>query len=119
MQEILENAIPITLQDVTLIFCTVSGWIDGKLTQRSNARKIYNQVVDGDQWSSIQVTTAAGICAVVDLVGSGEESLSGFLKQESVSLEAFLKNRFGQYYASGQVSTDPEVKIETLTDFYS
>lgn len=117
MKEILENAIPITLQDVTLIFCTVSGWIDGKLTQRSNARKIYNQDFHGEQWSSIQVTTAAGICAVVDLATNGLIGDQGFLKQESVPLDAFLANRFGQYYAAGVESVDPEVKIETLTDF--
>jgi saccharopine dehydrogenase-like NADP-dependent oxidoreductase len=119
MQEILENAIPITLQDVTLIFCTVSGWIDGKLTQRSNARKIYNREIQGEQWSSIQVTTAAGMCAVVDLATTGQLGSSGFIKQESVPFDAFISNRFGQYYATGEESTDPEVRIETLTDFAS
>ena len=44
---------------------------------------------------------------------------SGFIKQESVPFEAFISNRFGQYYATGEESTDPEVRIETLTDFAS
>ena len=117
MQEILENAIPITLQDVTLVFSTVSGWIDGKLTQRSNARKIYNQVINDEQWSSIQVTTAAGICAVMDLVTTGQIEASGFLKQESVSYDDFINNRFGRYYATGEESSDPEVRIEPVRDY--
>ena len=29
LKDILENAVPITVQDVVLIFCTVSGWKDG------------------------------------------------------------------------------------------
>ena len=117
MQEILENAIPITLQDVTLVFCTVSGWIDGKLVQRSNARKIYNDEINGERWSSIQITTAAGMCAVVDLATKGVLPVTdGFVKQESVPFEAFINNRFGKYYKSGE-ETDPEVIIEPITDF--
>src|SRR5882762_2274897 len=33
LKEILESAVPVTPQDVVLIFCTVSGWKDGLLTQ--------------------------------------------------------------------------------------
>ena len=33
---------PVTPQDVVLIFCTVSGWKDGRLTQVTDARKIYH-----------------------------------------------------------------------------
>ena len=29
LKDILENAVPITPQDVVLIFCTVRGWKDG------------------------------------------------------------------------------------------
>jgi saccharopine dehydrogenase-like NADP-dependent oxidoreductase len=119
MREILENAIPVTFQDVPLIFCTVSGWIDGKLTQHSNARKIYNADFNGERWSSIQITTAAGICGVVDLAANGGLSKKGFVKQEEVLFEDFITNRFGQYYATGAEETDPEVKIEPITDFSS
>ncbi len=113
LREILESAIPITLQDVTLIFCTVSGWIDGKLTQRSSARKIYSAEIHGERWSSIQITTAAAICAVVDLKAQGILSGRGFIRQESVPCDAFMANRFGRYY---DVSTDGghEVRIEPI-----
>jgi len=45
MKDVLETAIPITYQDVVLIFVTVSGWIEGRLTQESYAKKIYSQTV--------------------------------------------------------------------------
>src|SRR4051812_29555692 len=67
LKDILENSVPITLQDVVLIFVTVTGWKDGNLTQVTDARKVYHADVHGERWSAIQITTAAGICAVVDL----------------------------------------------------
>ena len=111
MKDILENAVPITMQDVTLVFCTVTGWIDGRLTQRSSARKIYHEKLYGEDWSSIQITTAAGICAVVDLHAQGALGQTGFLKQEDVSLAAFLANRFGRHYHTDAEEGDHDVVI--------
>jgi saccharopine dehydrogenase-like NADP-dependent oxidoreductase len=45
------------------------------------------------------VTTAAGICAMVDLLVQGKLPTTGFVRQEQAPLAAFLANRFGQYYA--------------------
>lgn len=98
LQEILENAIPITKQDVVIIFCTITGWKNGYLQQISDSRKIYPLNFEGEIWSAIQVTTAASLCAVLDMYLKGEIAHSGFLKQEQVDLEAFLANRFGRYY---------------------
>src|SRR5271155_4226250 len=42
LKDILEHAVPITPQDVVLIFCTVRGWKDGYLVQVTDARKIYS-----------------------------------------------------------------------------
>ena len=67
LKDILEHAVPVTFQDVVVIFCTVSGQRNGQFVQVSDARKIYGQSIDGEAWSAIQITTAAGICAVVDL----------------------------------------------------
>src|SRR5206468_10358062 len=70
LKDVLETAIPITLQDVVLIFITVSGTKDGRLTQHSYAKKIYSRIVNGQHLSAIQLTTAAGVCAMVDLMRS-------------------------------------------------
>lgn len=97
LKDILESAIPITLQDVVVVFCTVTGWRDGSLVQTSDARKIYHRTIAGEPWSAIQVTTAAGVCAVVDLHAAGLLPV-GFVRQEQVALETFLGNRFGRHF---------------------
>jgi saccharopine dehydrogenase-like NADP-dependent oxidoreductase len=98
LKDVLETAIPMTLQDVVLIFVTVSGMKGGRLTQQTYAKKIYSQVVNGQHLSAIQVTTAAGICAMVDLLVGGKLPQKGFVRQEDASLADFLANRFGRYY---------------------
>jgi len=101
MKDVLETAIPVTYQDVVLIFVTVSGWIDGRLTQESYAKKIYSQTVGDRLMSAIQVTTACGICAMTDLLMEGKLPKKGFVRQEQARLSDFLGNRFGRYYAKG------------------
>jgi saccharopine dehydrogenase-like NADP-dependent oxidoreductase len=101
LKGILETAIPVTFQDVVIVFCTVSGWRGGQLVQVSDARKVYNSTIQGQNWSAIQVTTAAGVCVMVDLHCQGALGAAGVVRQEQVGLDAFLKNRFGLYYQSG------------------
>ena len=100
-KDVLETAIPITYQDVVLVFVTVSGWIEGRLTQESYAKKIYAQTVGERLMSAIQVTTACGICAMTDLLVQGKLPQKGFVRQEEAKLADFLNNRFGRYYAKG------------------
>jgi saccharopine dehydrogenase-like NADP-dependent oxidoreductase len=99
LKDVLETAIPITYQDVVLIFVTVSGWREGRLTQESYAKKIYAQKVGDRLMSAIQVTTACGICAMTDLLATGKLPQKGFVRQEECNLSDFLANRFGKYYA--------------------
>ncbi|MGH6889260.1 MAG: saccharopine dehydrogenase C-terminal domain-containing protein [Rhizomicrobium sp.] len=101
LKDVLETAIPITYQDVVLIFVTVSGWMEGRLTQESYAKKIYSQTVGSRLMSAIQVTTASGICAMCDLLIEGKLPQKGFVRQEEAKLSDFLGNRFGRYYAKG------------------
>lgn len=99
-KEILERAVPVTFQDVVVTFCTVTGWRKNLLVQKSDARKIYHQQIGDEMWSAIQITTAAGICAVLDLHVAGKLPRRGLVRQEQVTLEEFLSNRFGEYYES-------------------
>ena len=100
LKQILERAVPVTFQDVVVTFCTVTGWRKGLLVQKSDARKIYHQQIGDESWSAIQITTAAGVCAVLDLHVTGRLPRRGLVRQEEVPLEVFLANRFGQYYES-------------------
>jgi saccharopine dehydrogenase-like NADP-dependent oxidoreductase len=100
LKDILEYAVPITFQDVVVTFCTVTGHRKGQLVQISDARKIYGQEIDGERWSAIQITTAAGLCAVLDLCATRKVAGQGFVKQEEVSFDDFIENRFGKHYES-------------------
>jgi saccharopine dehydrogenase-like NADP-dependent oxidoreductase len=99
LRDILENALPATLQDVVIVFVTVTGMKGGRLVQETYANKVYGQKLDGVQRSAIQLTTSAGICAVLDLLAAGKLPQRGFVRQEDVSLADFLANRFGRVYA--------------------
>ena len=101
LKDVLETAIPITYQDVVLIFVTVSGCMEGRLTQESYTKKVYSQKVGDRLMSAIQVTTATGICAMCDLLVEGKLPQKGFVRQEEAKLSDFLSNRFGRYYAKG------------------
>ena len=99
LKDILETAVPATLQDVVLIFCVVTGWKNGVFTQISDARKVYHGVQFGATWSAIQITTASALCAVLDMHREGRFTHSGFVRQEQIPLADFLANRFGSVYA--------------------
>jgi saccharopine dehydrogenase-like NADP-dependent oxidoreductase len=101
LKHILENAVPQTLQDVVIVYAAVSGKQDGQLREENYVNKIYPQVIAGRLWSAIQVTTAAGITAVVDLVLEHKGEYRGFVAQEQFRLTDILANRFGRYYAAG------------------
>jgi len=98
LKAILRKSVPGTMQDVVLVFVTVSGLKNGQLMQEVFARKIFADRNEAAPLSAIQITTAAGICAAVDLFRTGALPERGFIRQEQVELPAFLANRFGSAY---------------------
>jgi saccharopine dehydrogenase-like NADP-dependent oxidoreductase len=98
LKDLFENALPATMQDVVVVFVTVCGWRDGRYMQETYANKVYAGVVAGKKMSAIQITTAAGITTVLDLLSHGKLPTKGFVRQEEIDLGDFLANRFGQVY---------------------
>ena len=98
LKAIMRKSIPSTMQDVVLVFVTVSGMRQGSLVQEVFARKIFADRSEAAPLSAIQITTAAGVCAAVDLFREGRLPQQGFIRQEQVELPAFLANRFGSAY---------------------
>jgi saccharopine dehydrogenase-like NADP-dependent oxidoreductase len=98
LKGILRKSVPATMQDVVLVFVTVSGLKRGALVQEVFARKIFADRNAQAPLSAIQITTAAGICAAVDLFREGKLPQKGFIRQEQVALPEFLANRFGAAY---------------------
>ncbi|MDG2148873.1 MAG: saccharopine dehydrogenase NADP-binding domain-containing protein [Planctomycetota bacterium] len=101
MKMIFERALPYTFEDVVLVVVTAAGMQNGRYCQESYVNKIYNAELAGQRWSGIQITTASGLCAVLDLHASGKLSATGFVCQEEVDFGDFLANRFGKHYAMG------------------
>jgi saccharopine dehydrogenase-like NADP-dependent oxidoreductase len=98
LKSIMRKSMPATMQDVVLVFVTVSGMKNGVLLQEVFARKIFAERDAKAPLSAIQITTAAGICAAVDLFREGKLPQRGFIRQEEVKLPDFLGNRFGKAY---------------------
>ena len=82
-----------------LIYVAVTGFKEEDLFEENYVKKIYPQEIAGKLWSSIQITTAAGICGTMDIVLNNIGKYKGFVTQESISFDDFVANRFGQYYA--------------------
>lgn len=99
LKDIFEYALPLTEQDVVLIFVTVNGDRDGRHMQESYARRVYAREIGGKLCTAIQITTASGICAVLDMLADGTLPQQGFIKQEDISFSDFIANRFGANYA--------------------
>jgi saccharopine dehydrogenase-like NADP-dependent oxidoreductase len=76
----------------------VTGQRGGRHVQETYARRIYGQIIAGTERTAIQVTTAAGICAMLDLLREGVLPQAAFVRQEDVDLPTFLSNRFGRVY---------------------
>ena len=116
LKRILENSIPQTLQDVVIIYAAVTGDQDGELREENYVNRIYPQVVAGRLWSAIQVTTAAGVCSVLDIILSSPTRHGGFVAQEELRLGDILDNRFGRLFAHGgtnQTSAELVARGET------
>ncbi len=99
LKNILRKSVPTTMQDVVLVFVTVSGMRGDKFVQEVFTRKIFASREEGHYESAIQSTTASGVCTAVDLFRTGRLPRSGFISQEAISLPDFLANRFGKVYA--------------------
>ena len=104
LKDILEQALPATMQDVVIVFVTVTGQRDGQLQQDTYARKIYSHVLAGKMRSAIQITTASSLCTMLDMLAAGDLPQTGFVRQEEVPLAAFLANRFGRVYAMDELA---------------
>jgi saccharopine dehydrogenase-like NADP-dependent oxidoreductase len=80
--------------DVIVFFVKVIGEIDGILQEKTYLKKIYGD----EKFSAIQRTTASGVCSVLDMYINGRIKSTGFIKQESISWDNFIDNKYGKVY---------------------
>jgi saccharopine dehydrogenase-like NADP-dependent oxidoreductase len=98
LKHILEKVIPKTQQDVVLVYVSVTGTKDHLYTEQNYFKKFYPKTIDGFHWTAIQLTTASGLCAVLDMVLSKPQDFHGHIRQEQFTLDQLTNNRFGQYF---------------------
>ncbi len=102
--EILVNAFPPVSEDVVYVYAAVDGW--KKSGSKENhvhdefVRAYYPKEINGKIWRSISWTTACSIVAVVEMAANGKIPNKGFVRQEDINLDEFLKTKTGSYYAS-------------------
>lgn len=107
LKEILESALPQTGQDVVVIMISVSGMREGRLQQETWANRIYQRNINGRPWSAIKLTTSAGVCAGLDLLAQGKLPGRGYIRQEDIPFQDFIRNRFGRYFTAGPGMIEP------------
>ena len=95
LEKLFDKEVPRTKNDVIIFFVKVIGLIDGVLQEKTYLRKIYGN----EKFSAIQLTTASGACSVLKMHLDGKIDQKGFVKQESISWQDFVENKFGQVYA--------------------
>ncbi|KAA0215554.1 MAG: saccharopine dehydrogenase family protein [Leptolyngbya sp. PLA3] len=96
--DLLDHSIARTLQDVVIVFINCIGMKDGFRQQVNFRRSLRAVSMFGRIWPAIEYTTAAGVCAMVELHRLGHIPQTGFIKQENCSLTEFNKTIFGLAY---------------------
>jgi saccharopine dehydrogenase-like NADP-dependent oxidoreductase len=97
--EMLVNAKPPVKEDVVYVHVSVEGWKRGALTRDEFVKAYYPIEIAGRTWRAISWTTAASVSAVVEMVNNGDLPSKGFIKQESILLDKFLKTANGGLFA--------------------
>lgn len=97
--KILVNAKPPVNDDLVHIHVSVEGWIAGTLLREEFVRTYLPVEIAGETRRTIAWTTAASICAVVEMVDRGLLPATGFVRQETIALDDFLATHNGRLYA--------------------
>jgi len=96
--EILVNAKPPVDDDVVYVHVASEGEIDGRLRRVEFAHGYRPMRIGEKQQTAIAWTTSASVVAVIEMVRDGALPGQGFLKQENIPLDGFLKTRTGAFY---------------------
>ena len=99
--KILVNAKPPVNEDVVYVHAAVEGIKNGELARDEFVQGYYPLEIGGQKWRAISWTTAASICAVVEMVNDGTLPQKGFVKQEEIPFEQFLETKNGSLYRRG------------------
>ena len=91
--EIFNNNVPTTTDDVVIFFVKATGYINNKLTEKNWVCKIYGE----NNMTAIERATASGVAEVLCMLKDNKLS-SGFIKQEDIPFDNFINGKFGAIY---------------------
>lgn len=99
--KILDSSVAVTQQDLVLISVVATGYEEGVYQQLSRTFLIKHN----KQSSAIQLATASGVCAAMEIVlnKNVNDHTTGFIEQESISIDEFLSNEFASTYAASEL----------------
>lgn len=100
VEQILTEAKPPVREDVVYVYAVVEGWKGDQLAREEFYHAYHPIMIHGKEWRAISWTTAASVAAVVEMVANGTLANKGFIKQEEISYDAFIKTKNGSLYAS-------------------
>ncbi|RRH84603.1 saccharopine dehydrogenase family protein [Variovorax beijingensis] len=112
LRQVLEHAVPHSREDVVIVFASASGMRGGRFEQETRLGRVFGARLRGKDRTAIELTTAAGVVGVFELLLQGKLTRTGFVGQEQVPLEAFLSTRVGHYYQGLGVSASSPLQQE-------
>ena len=100
LERVLTQAKPPVEEDVVYVYAVVEGWKKEKIARSEYWKAFYTKNIKGHKWRAISWTTAAAIAATVEMVADGKLPHKGFVKQEDISFDEFLKTKSGSLYVN-------------------
>jgi saccharopine dehydrogenase-like NADP-dependent oxidoreductase len=96
---LLADAYPPVQDDLVVLYAAAEGTNGGRRAREEFVRVYRPRVIAGATRTTIAWTTAAGAVGMVELLAEGSLPDSGLVRQEEVSLDAFLATSAGQLLA--------------------
>jgi len=90
---IFNQNVPTTTDDVVIFFVKATGYNNGNITEKNWVCKIYSK----DGLTAIERATASGVAEVLCML-KDKKLKSGFVKQEDVPFNDFINGKFGAIY---------------------
>jgi len=93
--DIFNQNVPTTTDDVVIFFVKATGYNNGDLTEKNWVCKIYGK----DGMTAIERATASGVAEVLCML-KDKKLKPGFVKQEDVPFKTFINGKFGAIYGT-------------------
>ena len=93
--DIFNQNVPTTTDDVVIFFVKATGYNNGDLTEKNWVCKIYGK----DGMTAIERATASGVAEVLCMLKDNKLK-PGFVKQEDIPFETFINGKFGAIYGT-------------------